>query len=46
MPKLEDGDMTEEYRMATEMLLYFILKAPNVKIYEEQKIIHLTKGVQ
>jgi len=28
------------------MLLYYILKAPNVKIYEQQPVIHLTKGVQ
>ena len=28
------------------MLLYFILKGPNVKIYEKQDTIHLTKGVQ
>ena len=28
------------------MLLYYVLKAPNVRIYETHKTIHLTKGVQ
>ena len=36
----------EEYRRATEMLLLHIIKAPNVKIYEDRPIIHLAKGVQ
>ena len=43
---MEEGPDNEDYRKATEMLLYYILKAPNVKIYEQQPTIHLTKGVQ
>ena len=40
----EDPDR-ENFRESTEMLLYYILKAPNVKIYERNPTIHLTKGV-
>lgn len=45
-PDSEEYRMAMEFRKATEMLLYYVLKAPNVRIYEQQKIIHLTKGVQ
>jgi len=43
---MEENSEQEKHRRTTEMLLYYVLKAPNVKIYEQQPVIHLTKGVQ
>jgi hypothetical protein len=45
MKPREDGSQIET-QTSTEMLLHYILKAPNVRIYEEKEIIHLTRGVQ
>ena len=35
LPDMDEDGEREGYREATEMLLYYILKAPNVKIYEK-----------
>ena len=39
------GEEGNSDREATSMLLLAILKGPNVRIYQNQDIIHLTKGV-
>ena len=35
LARIDSENYPTSYRKATEMLLYYILKAPNVKIYEQ-----------